>query len=189
MPVLIAMAALRVVGWVIDPEHRLWLPISLLQGRDFWFIGDAIILAPLLAAVRLFFRMIQGNEWEEVLVLGIACCCQLQLVMPWGEPGQGHVLFAFGAFVGYAWVLAQGGLRNQQWSLLAFGFVLLGIVAWAAVALHHFHLRLFGILEHVLLTALLLGFWWYDRTLVAAAIQREASLQTCRLNNFDPPYL
>lgn len=50
-------------------------------------------------------------------------------------------------------------------------------------------LLLFGVLEHSLLGALLLGFYWFDRVLVAEALQREASPKTCRSNNFGPPYL
>jgi hypothetical protein len=100
-----------------------------------------------------------------------------------------HSFVSFGVFLAYVWLLLQSGWRNRSRALMLLGVGMLLVIFAAAAALQARSMPLFGVLEHVLLAGLLLGFQWYDCELVADALQREAHPETCRLNNFGPPFM
>jgi hypothetical protein len=186
---LLACLLLRLIGLAVDPAHRPWLPVSLLQGRESLFIGELIIGVILLAAIRLMRRLVAGNEWEEALVLSVAVASHLQLLAPWGRVGAGHMLFSLIAFTAYSWLLFQAAYRNRSLLLLVWGGAMVGLTLWCITALRQGSVVTFGVLEHVVIGGLLVGFRLYDREHVSLAIQRESSPRTCRYNNLQPPFL
>lgn len=191
-PILSAFAAcfvLRAIALMLDAEHRWWLPITLVQRSEYGLIGDAIIVAPLAAAVSLLRRMTRANEWEEIIVLAVAGLCHAQLLLPWGRQGGMHGLCTFGALFGYAWLLCQAAYRNRAWLLGVIGVGMATMTCTSLAVLHFDNLMAFGVLEHLLLFGLLLGFWRYDCEHVARALVRESSPKTSRENNIRPPFL
>lgn len=180
---------LRLLAWEIDPERRLALPVSLIQGQQFWYLGDIIIFIILLGTGLLARRIAWANEWEDFLMLMFPMFLHLNLLLPLTKFGILHDLLALTAMTAYTLFLGQFCWRTGFIPGIACCVGLITLLAMGVEAVQENRLDLFGIYEQTVIVGLFLGFRWYDRVHLSKRIECESDPRRCRFANFRPPFL
>jgi hypothetical protein len=176
---VVAAVLLKLAGVWIDPEHRWWMPISLHQGTEYWFAGEAVIWTTCLAAAIVLRRMIRTDDWYEFLPFGVVFLLHVQLCFPWGRVGPVHDLTAFLTMGGYSAFMLTAGVRHRDLELKFYGGVLVALTLAAFVALPVLgNIPVFGVIEQLLVLCLLLTFRYYDSTNVQIALNARKRITT-----------
>jgi hypothetical protein len=152
---------LKAVGVGLDSNHDVFLPISMYQTADFYYLGDWFVALMPVGAALVIRRIFTPPEVLNVIgELTALFFLMLLLAGLWLLPlssGHLHLLVAVAAMVSGTVLLYR---FSRTWQDQFLRFVSLGMMPLCLLPVFVPHL--FGVAENVLVLLLLTSFSWFE---------------------------